>query len=648
MKVWSGSKAKVLYGLFSLALLLALSRQGFADASNANGSKQRNRHPDKSVRLQRSLERHVDQLAMRHLYMPHYQSKNVRWGFLGRSRKVKLGLKEAEARLERVMTRLVGQGRLEGVAAERLSIDLGARLKEHYLQTRGKTLMERLPLSQAKRFPQNIPSATGSRQWWKWLKKATHMVERPYSNIKLLIDGPAWRASNKKLIRNSKGFLHIASWGWHNDEQGRWFANQIIARKLGMSPRELTRQRKKTPLKQIRDQQLAYRLIKAEEITYAEAKARVALMSESKKRQLVSELIDPLEVRVLLGNLIQRFQMRREQLFKTGTWTDTIMPDLKSVGVEVLFDNRIFERDGVRLENAYAVVPHAKLTISGDHALTGGMNIGNVYLNPKHKNLDWHDAAVSVRGEIVGDLNDSFINHWNRAARRRLGKSSIDRERKSDGGLFYFPHGNLAPQGEALLVGTRDKSKTKKPTYSYRTSLMMALAGARESFSMVTPYLTSPLLVKQLVRTAERFRAEGRDPSQIQVTITGKTDTPLTGRFVTGHFVHLLQSAGIDVRYWTPSPGATPYRKEAVLHAKAWIADGKVAYLGSANGTVRSLVQDWEIGLLIKDPGFIQRLQDQLFKVDAPSRIKPPARSLFNRAAGHSTAILFGPILRLL
>ncbi len=132
------------------------------------------------------------------------------------------------------------------------------------------------------------------------------------------------------------------------------------------------------------------------------------------------------------------------------------------------------------------------------------------------------------------------------------------------------------------------------------------------------------------------------------MTITGKTDTPLTGRFVTGHFLYLLQSAGIDVRLWTPNPAVTQYKEEAIHHAKAWIADRKVAYLGSANGTVRSLVQDWEIGLLIKDPSFINKLENNLFKVDAPSTVKPPARSMFNRAAGYTTAILFEPILRLL
>ncbi len=590
------------YGLISLALVLVLTGQGFADASKHHKFQSK-----RLVRLERSLERHVDYLALRHVFLPHYQSKNVRWGFLRRSRRVKRGLKQAEARMDRIMTQLVSQGRLSGKVAGRISTDLGARLQEHYLQTKSKTLLGRFPLLQGKRFPSKIPSKTGSRQWWKWLKRATHIVARPYSKIKLLIDGPAWRTANKKLIRNSRGFLHIASWGWHNDEQGRWFAHQIIARKLGMSPRRLARQLKQRSLTEIRDHELAQRLVEAKKITSKEATFRLSLMTELRKRRLVNKLIDPLEVRVLLGNFIQRFQMRLDQWRKTGTWSDTIMPDLKRVGVEVMLDNRLFERDGVRLENAYAVVPHAKLTISGDHALTGGMNIGDSYLHPKHKDMDWHDAAVRVQGEIVQDLNESFISHWNRAAKRRLAKRKIDRERRSEGGgSFYFPNRNRGQEGEAMLVGTRDKSQIKKPTYSYRTSLMMALAGAQESFTMVTPYLTSPLLVKQLVSTAERFRAEGRDPSKIQVTITGKTDTPLTGRFVTGHFLHLLQSAGIDVRLWTPNPTATPYKEEAIHHAKAWIADRKVAYLGSANGTVRSLVQDWEIGLLIKDPSFIK------------------------------------------
>jgi phosphatidylserine/phosphatidylglycerophosphate/cardiolipin synthase-like enzyme len=578
-------------------------------------------------------ERVTDRLGLKYVLQPHYRAKNKRWGFLSRGGKVRRGLKRARQRLDTLMDRFKSTGLLDADGARRVKSALLQRLDQVEQQTHWK------------RFPDQVEPEPGSKGWWRRMGEFAQVASRPYSKLDLLVDGPQWRRETRGFVARARGHLHIASWAWNYDRQGRWLADQVIARKLQLSPKVLTERVKGgESLVQIRDGQLAARMAARDHLSPGAAARAVAKLPEKRRRQLVGELLEPLEVRVLLGKLIQTFERIKHP-------RATVLKDMRRVGVEVIRDYKLFSKRApfVNLQNLWASTPHAKMLISGDRALTGGLNIGDQYLQPQRKGLVWHDAAVSVTGAVVHDLNRSFISHWNRAVTKRGDRAApVDPTRSQRGHAFYFPESKRRARGEAMVVGTDALSASDKTTYSHRTALMLGLASARKSFSMVVPYLTSPLVVKQILRTAQRFKAEGKDPSKILIMLTGHTDTPLTGRFITSHFVHQMQQAGVRVLQWRPDPKATPYTRNAMHHAKIWMADDKVAYLGSANATVRSLVQDWEIGLLSQDIGFIRRIKREIFERDLASCKPPPPSSIFTRRVGNAAAMLFGPIMRLL
>jgi len=73
---------------------------------------------------------------------------------------------------------------------------------------------------------------------------------------------------------------------------------------------------------------------------------------------------------------------------------------------------------------------------------------------------------------------------------------------------------------------------------------------------------------------------------------------------------------------------------------------GKVAYLGSANLTVRSMTQDWEMGVVTDDPAFVGEVQRRLLDVDR--RRSRAAGSLWApvRYLGYGLSLFFGTLLR--
>jgi phosphatidylserine/phosphatidylglycerophosphate/cardiolipin synthase-like enzyme len=573
--------------------------------------------------------------ALRQVLGEHYQSKNQRWGFLGVGGRVRRGRARAREQANQFHERSTKRNNMPPSALPELRRLLHSRIDQMFAQTRGK------------RFPDRVPLEAGGQAWWTWLGRFGQVLSRDHSDMQLLIDGPKWRAATLEMVATAKDYLHIASWAWHYDDAGQLLMRAVVARKLGLSPETVEQQlRAGKTVATIRDEQLTARLAAKHGWTRDVAGNYVRGLAEAEKRKLVNADLDPLEVRVLLGALVQGFDRLRAGL-------GSVIPDLERVGVEVIQDNRLFQRrfPYVQPQHLWAAVPHAKLMMTRGHALTGGLNIGNHYMQPEGEQLVWHDAALSVKGGVTRDLNSSFINHWNRAVKSRgIVAEPVDEERRqADGTAYYYPQPDKQDAtAHAMVIGTDALTQSKNTRYSHRTALMLALASAQREFQMVVPYFNSPLVVKQLIRMARRFKQEGKDPAKIRIVITGHTDTPLYGDFFTNHFAYLLQREGITVEAWNPDRPHQPYAQRAMHHAKIWMVDNRVAYLGSANASVRSLVQDWEVGVLTDDKAFVRKVREDVFDADRkycrPIKIRPA----WQRYIGYSINLLMGPVLRFL
>jgi hypothetical protein len=590
----------------SLLVALAFSLAGSADAAPPA----RQRAVSKQVRLSR-------QLARTHVVEPRLRAENVRWGWLTH----RLARRKAKTEARRAIDRSIADARLDAPHARRLRRSLRAELDHASLD--GVIAAD----------PE---LATGRRGWWSMLRRVTGAERHSFSDLELIVDGPEFRSAVHDLVGRAEGFLHVSGLEWNNDPEGRAFSQAIAARKLRMKPERLRRLLQTRTLVEIRDRRLAEALGTRLEVVQA--------MPESGRRQLVGVLLEPLEVRVLLSGM---FQLKANR----GRPKQALLADLETVGGQVLFEHMPFQKrfPWFLPQNLYAQVTHGKMVVSGDEAIAGGQNFGFKYMQPAGEPLVWHDASARMKGKVVHGYNESFLAHWNHTARAK-GKEElvVDEQatRPASREKFYFPRPRGPPRGRATIVGTDERIGTGKATFTYRTALRLALAGARESVFLTNPYFTSPWVASEIAATARRFRLEGRDPSRIVLLLTKAADETLASSFLTNHYVHQLKKLGVTVLEFAPDAADGDYIDGAINHAKAWVVDGKVAYLGSANLTVRSMTQDYEMGVVSDDPAFVGELQRRL--LDTDRRRSRPAASLSApvRYLGYGLSLLFGPLLR--
>jgi phosphatidylserine/phosphatidylglycerophosphate/cardiolipin synthase-like enzyme len=548
-------------------------------------------------------------LARRKVTEPRLQAESQRWGVFTQIGARRRARAEAETEIRRFVDQARASGRLDEPAARRLQNRMRARLDR------------------------TTVGAAGGRRWWSTLHRVTDSPSRSFSRLDLIVDGPEFRRAVHDLVGRSRGFLHISGLEWANDTEGRAMAESIIARKLAMQPEALREQLRTRTLGEVRDARLAEAM-----------GGPVDRFSEAERVALVDRVIEPLEVRVLVSGMFQ-FKANR------GRLKPEHLRELEKVGVQVLLEHLPFQRrfPFFKPHNLYARVTHGKMVVSGDEAVAGGQNYGTKYMQPAGQPLIWHDAGTAIEGELVHGYTKSFIGHWNRTAREQgHGRLVINERvrRPATDEPLYFPRARGPPRGQATIAGTDEQIDTTKARYTYRTALKIALAGAQESVVLTNPYFTSPLIASELAATARRFIREGRDPSKIVLILTKATDEALTGALLNNHYIHRLKRLGVTVVEFAPDPKTSGYTEGAINHAKAWMVDGKVAYVGSANLTVRSMTQDWEMGVISDEPRFVAQVRDRLLSADLKNSTPVKSLSAPLRYLGYGLSLILGPLLR--
>jgi cardiolipin synthase len=84
----------------------------------------------------------------------------------------------------------------------------------------------------------------------------------------------------------------------------------------------------------------------------------------------------------------------------------------------------------------------------------------------------------------------------------------------------------------------------------------------------------------------------------VTLIVPAKSNHPVTD-YARRHFLRQLRSAGARVLRYTPG----------MMHAKAMIVDGRVGLLGSANFDMRSLLVNFEIGLVLHSEADVRAMQ---------------------------------------
>ena len=230
---------------------------------------------------------------------------------------------------------------------------------------------------------------------------------------------------------------------------------------------------------------------------------------------------------------------------------------------------------------------HRKLlTVDGERAFLGGMNIGDHHVihardlpvpGGRRGRLPAVDLHFEVAGPVVTQLDRIFVDDW----------ESVNGERLSLDGVPPSP----AQQVTGLAACRAIADGPNEDLRRLQLLISGALANAHRSVRIMTPYL---------IPTAElsnALTAAGLRGVEVSLLIPERTNHPWIDA-ATRRWLAQIDSPPLKV-YRRPAPFA---------HSKLLLVDEYYALIGSANLDARSLRLNFELMLEVYDPGLVSQL----------------------------------------
>ncbi len=226
---------------------------------------------------------------------------------------------------------------------------------------------------------------------------------------------------------------------------------------------------------------------------------------------------------------------------------------------------------GKNIKSLYAFVSyrdHRKITVvDGTVAFTGGINIGDEYINKQVRFGHWKDMGVKIEGDAARNLTMIFMKGWN-----------ITHENAFN----YEKYLNLTKphdiQSDDLVI-CYDDGPFSDDDVAERTYVRM-IATARKSVYITTPYLIPSTSILSALKLAA---ISGVD---VKILTPGIPDKKLIFECSRSHYAELLE-AGVKILEYTPG----------FVHGKTMVVDDdRFAFVGSVNFDFRSLIWNYECG----------------------------------------------------
>jgi cardiolipin synthase len=224
---------------------------------------------------------------------------------------------------------------------------------------------------------------------------------------------------------------------------------------------------------------------------------------------------------------------------------------------------------------------HRKLmVVDGKVAFTGGINISSTYANSSffrsrrprsdEKDVGWRDTHIKVEGPAVAAMQWSFVYNWVRQDAGDLPEQD------------YFPM--LYAAGDKLV---RVLAADPDAGFEIYKSLLLAINGAKKSVHITAAYFVPDQ------QTVDALAAAARRGVDVRLVLPGVSDHGLV--FHAGrNFYEPLLAAGAKIFQL----------QGAVLHAKTAVIDGAWSTIGSTNIDRRSFLHNYELNVVVVDPGF--------------------------------------------
>lgn len=222
---------------------------------------------------------------------------------------------------------------------------------------------------------------------------------------------------------------------------------------------------------------------------------------------------------------------------------------------------------------------HRKIcVVDGKVAFTGGINIGDEYINKTSPHGHWKDNGVKVEGEAVKSFTYMFLEMWN-VYEKEDNRDYLDcvYSTKNDG--YIMPYADVPGDNERVCESIYLNIINRANNYLYIT----------------TPYF---IVGEEFITALELSAKAGVDVRIITPHVWDKKFVHIATR---SYYKRLIK-AGVRVYEYTPG----------FIHAKTFVCDGEIATVGTANLDYRSMYLQFECGLWMCGSKCISDIKDDI------------------------------------
>ncbi len=280
---------------------------------------------------------------------------------------------------------------------------------------------------------------------------------------------------------------------------------------------------------------------------------------------LLDRLSNGVEVRIMY-DFAGSLSYKKDEIKKLGRAGADYSPDIRNL-------NKINYRN------------HRKIVIiDGDIGYTGGMNMGQEYIDGKPKYASWRDTHLRIAGQGVADLQRLFAARW------------YDDRRESLLDERYLPapeeDGAGATMIQVVSHGVEDWWESARRTHG------IAISGATDRVWLQSPYFVPDHSTYDALIGAALSGVDTR------LMMTGVPDNKTAWRAAHSYWPRFLEAGGRVFLY-----------EAGFFHAKTLVVDSQVCSIGTMNLDIRSLRLHKENMVWIYDER-LAKAQESIFVKD--------------------------------
>ena len=214
---------------------------------------------------------------------------------------------------------------------------------------------------------------------------------------------------------------------------------------------------------------------------------------------------------------------------------------------------------------------HRKImVIDGLVGFTGGINLGDEYINQNDRLGHWKDTGLRVKGSAANTLSVLFFINYLSASKKRLDYASYMNPNPEK----FETDGVIVPFGD----GPRPLYEEQVGEANY----INIITRATKYFYITTPYL---IIDHRFTQALKEAALRGVD---VRIVTPHIPDKKMVFSITRGSYA-ALREVGVKIYEYTPG----------FVHAKMCLSDDVVGFVGTINMDFRSLTHHYECGALL-------------------------------------------------